>query len=365
MRIRIDGKWPNGSIALLSDIRAFVSTDSISIDTLVVPTGSVYPIYLSIPKIAEKLHLKITATDCDTIVLDVNTLGSIPSSVTLTNQTEEPYFSYLLSIRSAYSDWETGLPGVSVTLSHNGTTLTTDESGYVRFTIPESEPIRSISIQSDQHEPLTLNFTANSNTYLVYLDPKRDSFVPLFNIEVGDVWHFTGMKSSTQMSLTTTTTSTFQWKLLSKEPDVDGSTLLTFHSTGTGTTQHGAYPSIHHIEINDTIVFRENALGWTPVGNNTFYPTSTMGGHLSNQQFYLQFLYPQFNPLTFMTVHQADGGIKSVHRRLSRLVPPGTTGVTAPNYKIDSTGIVSLQYSYHNGGNIFDANSMTRVYLTD
>jgi hypothetical protein len=192
----------------------------------------------------------------------------------------------------------------------------------------------------------------------VYLDPNINSMVPLFEVNVDDVWHFTGRNLSTSMGLTTTVSSTFEWRLSAKQPGENGSTLLTFISTGSGTRSHPYQPP-SQFEINDTLVIRETAAGyWEPVVTKSIYSLSGWFG------FYPTQLFPPQNA-QIMTVQVATGPISSILRRFRRIAPAGTTDISAANYRINSTGLVFVQISPSSAGNTSYSNTMTRVYPTE
>lgn len=351
--LNISAQWPNGTLAPLSNIQAFVSVGSVTVDTLLVDPGATQ---IHIPRIANELRLKITATDCDTLVLDVNTLGTTPSTAVLIHQGEVKV-TYQLTVKSAYMNWQTGLSGVSVTQDHNGNTVMTDATGMAHLWFHDADP-RTITIQSDQHEPLTVPLPQPSGNHTVYLDPNLDSMVPLFEVNVDDVWHFTGRNLSTSMSLTTTINSTFEWRLSAKQPGENGSTLLTFISSGSGTRSHPYQPP-SQFEINDTLVIRETSAGyWEPVVTKSLYPLSGWFGFNPTQ------LFPPQNAQV-MTVQNAGQPISSILRRFRRIAPAGTTEISAANYRINSTGLVFVQISPGSGGNTSYSNTMTRVYPTE
>ncbi len=343
-------KWTSGQDATLSNLHAFISTGSIRLDTI--HTSGV-PTRIDIPIIAEEFDILFTANDCDTLKVGLRDLFNRVTPLTLNRISTIPQNDLTLHIGSAWSDFSIGLSGVTVVVQNGHQTVVSDANGFATISYLLSEPI-AIEIISDNHETLSMILPTKSHGYWIYLHPKKETLVPLFDLNIGDVWHFNLVNTSRSSGLTTESKSTIQWELISMNPQADGSSILSFHSTGSGITTHPYMPA-REFTVNDTVRIRESEAGfWSTVSSSGRYPLSWQGYAAS-------YLFPSY-PVNFTMKTVLDNGETkfSVHKPFRRLIPAGIVEIDAYQYRMNVNGLLRLSYS-QGGGNTSSGATMTRI----
>lgn len=343
-------KWTSGHDATLSNLHAIISAGSIRLDTI--HTTGVHT-RIDIPIIAEEFEILFTANDCDTLKVGLTDLFGRVTPLTLTRISAIPQNDQTLNIGSAWSDFTIGLQGVTIVVQNGHQTVVTDENGAATISYLLSEP-KTIEIISDNHESLNLTLPSDDRSIWIYLHPKTETLVPLFDLNIGDVWHFNLVNSSRSSGLTTESKSTIQWKLISMDMEIDGSHLLTFHSTGTGVTTHPYMPP-RDFEVDDTIRIRESVDGfWTTVDAPSRYPLSWQGYAAS-------YIFPS-DPVNFTmkTILESGETKLSVRKPFRRMVPAGIVEIDANQYRMNVNGLLKLSFS-QGGGNTSSGATMTRV----
>jgi hypothetical protein len=355
--VNVTARSTFGFTSPIDHLQAFLSVGSIRLET-------VHPGYfrnkIDLPNIADNVDVHITASDCDTLVMALSELVGLTTPLTLTKSSiaepDEPQITQTVQIGSAWSDYRVGLQGVTVVVQGDHQTVFTDANGVAALSFNESEP-KSIEIHSDAHESLSLTLPVGTSSYWIYLNPKTESLVPLFELAVNDTWLFNLVNTSRSMGLTTESTSSIQWKLVSMNMEVDGSHLLTFHSTGSGVTTHPMMPPVE-FTVDDTIRIRESAAGyWTKVSAHSRYPMS-FEGYAATE------LFP-VNPENFTMTITLDNlsTIPSIRKPFRRLVPAGILDLDAGQYGLNQTGLRRLWFS-QSGGNTGTGATLTRIAST-